>query len=70
VAEFDRRDEPQGVKELEGATLEWGTNMVLSQSKTIPDIIFDTGDAGREPMVRVLGTAPLDVADKIILIAT
>jgi hydroxymethylpyrimidine/phosphomethylpyrimidine kinase len=70
VAEFDRRDEPQGVKELEGATLEWGTNMVLSQSKTIPDIIFDTGDADREPMVRVLGTAPLDVADKIILIAT
>ena len=44
--------------------------MVLSQSKTIPDIIFDTGDAGKEPMVRVLGTAPMDVADKIIEIAT
>lgn len=70
VAEFDRRDEPQGVKELEGSTLEWGTDLALSRSGTIPDIIFDTGDAGKEPMVRVLGTAPLDVADKIILIAT
>ena len=70
VAEFDRRDEPRGVKEAEGSTLEWGTNLVLSRSSTIPDIIFDTGDAGKEPMVRVLGTAPMDVADKIIEIAT
>jgi hydroxymethylpyrimidine kinase / phosphomethylpyrimidine kinase / thiamine-phosphate diphosphorylase len=69
VAEFDRRDEPQRVKEAEGSTLEWGTNMVLSQSKTIPDIIFDTGDAGKEPMIRVLGTVPLDVVEKIIRIA-
>lgn len=69
VAEFDRREEPRGVKELEGSTLEWGTDLVLSRANTIPDIIFDTGDAGKEPMVRVLGTAPLDVVEKIIKLA-
>jgi hydroxymethylpyrimidine kinase / phosphomethylpyrimidine kinase / thiamine-phosphate diphosphorylase len=69
VAEFNRREEPRGEKEAEISTLEWGTNLVLSQSKTIPDIIFDTGDAGKEPMIRVLGTTPMDVADKIIKLA-
>jgi len=70
VAEFDRGDEPPGVKKLEGATLEWGTELALYRTGTMPDIIFDIGDTGREPMVRVLGTAPMDVAEKIILIAT
>jgi len=58
------------VKEAEGSTLEWGTDQVLAGLKHIPDIIFDTGDVGKEPMIRVLGTTPLDVADKIIKIAT
>jgi len=69
VAQFDRRDEPREVKELEGSTLEWGTDRVLSRANTIPDIIFDTGDAGKEPMVRVLGMSPMDVAEKIIKLA-
>jgi len=69
VAEFDRREEPREVKELEGSTLEWGTDQAITRSGSIPDIIFDTGDAGREPMIRVLGTFPMDVADKIIRIA-
>ncbi len=70
VAEFNRKLEPRDVKEEEGSTLEWGTDQVLSRAERIPDIIFDTGDVGKEPMVRVLGTAPMDVADKIIEIAT
>ncbi|MEI6126625.1 MAG: bifunctional hydroxymethylpyrimidine kinase/phosphomethylpyrimidine kinase [Pseudomonadota bacterium] len=69
VCEFDRRQEPPDVKELEGSTLEWGTQQAISLLGRVPDIIFDRGDAGKEPMTRVLGTGPMDVADKILNIA-
>ncbi len=69
VDSFDRRLEPADVKEREGSTLEWGTQQVLSKSSTPPDVIYDEGDVGKEPVSRVLGTDPIDVADKIIKIA-
>jgi hydroxymethylpyrimidine/phosphomethylpyrimidine kinase len=70
TASFDRTREPRTVKDAEGSTLEWGTDQVLAGLNNIPDIIFDTGDVGKEPMIRVLGTTPMDVAEKIIKIAT
>ncbi len=69
VCEFDRSEEPADVKEREGSTLEWGTDKILSSRDDVPDIIYDRGDAGKEPMSRVLGTDPDDVAEKIIKIA-
>jgi len=69
VCEFDRKQEPPEVKQREGSTLEWGTNNVLAARKEVPDIIYDRGDLGKEPMTRVLGTDPMDVADKIIKLA-
>jgi hydroxymethylpyrimidine/phosphomethylpyrimidine kinase len=70
VGEFDRREEPANVKEIEGSSLEWGTKRAIEAAGgVIPDIIFDRGDVGKEPVTRVLGTSPLDVAGKIIKIA-
>ncbi len=69
VGEFDRSQEPDDIKEREGSSLEWGTRQVLLHSPSVPDMIFDRGDVGKEPIVRVLGTDPFDVADKIITIA-
>ena len=69
MASFDRSDEPADVKEREGSTLEWGTQKVLKENEAIPDIVFDRGDMGKEPMIRVLGKDPKDVVDKIIKIA-
>jgi hydroxymethylpyrimidine kinase / phosphomethylpyrimidine kinase / thiamine-phosphate diphosphorylase len=70
VGEFDRREEPANVKEIEGSSLEWGTkNAIEAAGGTVPDIIFDRGDVGKEPVTRVLGTSPADVAEKIIKIA-
>ncbi len=66
VCSFDRRDEPQTIKEQEGSSLEWGTETVLSQETEIPDIIFDRGDVGKEPMIRVLGRNPKEVVDKVL----
>jgi len=68
IASFDRRDEPAEVKEREGSTLEWGTQRALEDAKEFPDIIYDEGDVGKEPMIRVLGGGPTEVVDKVIRI--
>lgn len=69
VCEFDRSQEPPDIKQHEGSTLEWGTEKVISRTGEVPDVIFDRGDIGKEPMTRVLGIDPMDVAEKIIKIA-
>jgi hydroxymethylpyrimidine kinase / phosphomethylpyrimidine kinase / thiamine-phosphate diphosphorylase len=66
VGHFDRRMEPKGVKEREGSSLEWGVGEVLRRSKRIPDFIYDEGDVGKEPMIRVLGRNPVEVVNKIL----
>ncbi len=63
---FSRSDEPEDIKRKEGSSLEWGTNYVLSKRDTIPDMIFDRGDIGKEPIVRILGRSPDEVADKVL----
>ena len=69
ISGFDRNKEPLIIKNIEGQTLEWGTNVAIKRSKKFPDIIFDRGANGKEPMIRVLGKDPDDVANKIINIA-
>jgi len=70
VEEFDRYQEPADIKQREGSTLEWGTGDVIDRlGGSVPDIIFDRGDVGKEPVCRVLGVDPQDVARKIIRIA-
>ena len=66
IGHFDRQDEPAGVKRREGSSLSWGVQRVLQKSKSIPDIIFDRGGMGKEPMIRVLGRDPEDVVAKVI----
>ena len=66
VAYFDRRLEPKRVKQEEGSSLEWGVRDVLKKARRIPDFIYDEGDVGKEPMIRVLGRDPMDVVGKIV----
>ena len=69
VCAFDRSLESKDIKEREGSTLEWGTEAVLSKETDIPDVIFDRGDVGKEPMIRVLGKTPDDVVAKVLKLA-
>jgi hydroxymethylpyrimidine kinase / phosphomethylpyrimidine kinase / thiamine-phosphate diphosphorylase len=68
VAGFDRAREPADVKSREGSTLEWGTLEAIRGSPVKPDLIHDRGEIGKEPMIRVLGTDPVDVLRKIALL--
>ncbi len=68
VASFDRRDEPPDVKAMEGSTLEWGTDKAISSLGRVPDAIYDMGEVGKEPMIRILGRTPMEVVEKVISI--
>ncbi len=69
IESFDRGDEPKDIKEMEGSSLEWGTNNVLSKTPAMPDIIFDRGDVGKEPMIRILGQTPAEVVEKAVQVS-
>jgi hydroxymethylpyrimidine/phosphomethylpyrimidine kinase len=60
VAEYDRSEEPKGV-----STMEWGTENAIRAFGSVPDVIFDRGSVGKEPMVRLLGESPSDVVEKL-----
>lgn len=66
IGHFDRKLEPKQVKEAEGSSLEWGVGDVIRRLKRIPDFIYDEGDVGKEPMIRVLGRSPMEVVEKIL----
>ncbi len=66
VGQFNRKLEPKRVKAMEGSSLEWGVENVLRKMKQVPDFIFDEGDVGKEPMIRVLGRDPMEVVQKIL----
>ncbi len=68
VASFDRQKEPPGVKRKEGASLRWGIDIALKDAKKIPDIIYDRGDVGKEPMIRILGHDPEEVVSKALML--
>lgn len=60
IGTFDRMQEPHEVK----STMEWGTTQVIQKLGSMPDIIYDTGGKGKEPMIRILGKNPKDVVNK------
>ena len=69
VAFIDRRIEPKDAREIEGASLPWIIERAMTSSGEVPDAIYDLGDIGKEPMIRILGENAIDVANKIVRIA-
>jgi len=66
VAGFDRGAAPPEVKARDGSTLAWGVASVLKPGEPPPDLIYDRGDWGQEPMIRILGLDPMSVAEKAL----
>jgi len=66
VVEFDRRREPAEIKRAEGKSLSWGTEEAIRDLGELPDVIYDMGEVGKEPMIRVLGRDALEVVSKAL----
>jgi len=66
VSTFDRRLEPPEVKAMEGGTLVWGVEEAIKAAGRVPDVVYDLGEVGKEPMIRVLGNSAMDVVEKAL----
>ncbi|HPJ30444.1 MAG TPA: bifunctional hydroxymethylpyrimidine kinase/phosphomethylpyrimidine kinase [Methanothrix sp.] len=75
ISHFSREDEPAGSK-----TMSWGTAEAIRRyrsspqfrdrpSRPVPQVIWDRGGPGKEPMVRILGRSAVEVADLAVEIA-
>ncbi len=65
IQNYDRNQEPEKIKGTENMTIKWGVQSAISHSTTAPDVIFHTGDIGKEPMILVFGSTPQNVIKKI-----
>ncbi|MCX7856367.1 MAG: PfkB family carbohydrate kinase [Deltaproteobacteria bacterium] len=65
VMYFDRKIEPEEIKIKEGKSLDFMIEEVLRKSDLIPDIIYDTGDLGKEPMLRLFARDPFELLEKM-----
>jgi hydroxymethylpyrimidine kinase/phosphomethylpyrimidine kinase len=52
---YDRKDEPEEIKKVEGMTIPWGVREAISRTKKTPDALYHKGDIGKEPMIVVFG---------------
>ncbi|HQD26481.1 MULTISPECIES: thiamine-phosphate synthase family protein [Methanoculleus] len=59
VCSFDREKEPPGVQ-----TMDWGVASCCKEG--VPDVIYDRGAVGKEPMIRFFGEDPVMVAQNIL----
>ena len=64
ISTFDRSREPRGAK-----TMIWGTEQAIKKIGKVPQVIFDKGTPGKEAMVRLLGTSPMEVAGLALRLA-
>jgi predicted fused transcriptional regulator/phosphomethylpyrimidine kinase len=66
VSSFQRSEQPEGV-----TTMEWGTWRAIElHGGDVPDVIYDEGGPGKEPMLRVLGKDPADVVKKVAVLVS
>jgi hydroxymethylpyrimidine/phosphomethylpyrimidine kinase len=66
---YDRKEEPQEIKEMEGRTTSWGAEQAINRIGAVPDVIYHFGDWGKEPIITLLGATAVEVANKSVEIA-
>jgi len=69
VSFYDRAQEPEEVKKVEGASIPWGIEQAVSKVGQVPDVVYHRGDWGKEPMINVFGFTAVDVVEKVLRIA-
>ncbi|MFX1477980.1 MAG: thiamine-phosphate synthase family protein [Promethearchaeota archaeon] len=65
LKEVDREKEPEELKMKEFSTMQWIIKESLDKNGKIPDIIWDKGSIGKEPMIRLFGKNATDLIEKL-----
>ncbi|MDE1863134.1 MAG: bifunctional hydroxymethylpyrimidine kinase/phosphomethylpyrimidine kinase [Thaumarchaeota archaeon] len=64
VANYERAFEPDAIKKAEGMSVSWGVKNAIAKLKKTPDLVYHTGDIGKESMIIIFGRNPKDVLTK------
>lgn len=67
VVFIDRTKEPLELRTKEHGTMEWIASQIKIENGE-PDLIYDKGDVGKEPMIRVLGENSIHAVEKLLSI--
>jgi len=62
VSYYNRKDEPENIKRMEGMTTKWGAGEAIKRAGETPDVIYHLGDWGKESMVVLVGDTATQVA--------
>ena len=65
VIQADAHEEPERVEGAEGQSLDFLVEKALKSAGSPPDIIYDTGDVGREPILRLFARDPAELLKKM-----
>lgn len=69
VSSYDRREEPEEIKKMEGMTVPWGIEQAIKKVGKAPDVIYHRGDWGKEPVITIFGRSSVNVAKLAVRIA-
>ncbi|MFW9828838.1 MAG: bifunctional hydroxymethylpyrimidine kinase/phosphomethylpyrimidine kinase [Candidatus Thorarchaeota archaeon] len=65
IKEILRESQPMQIKKKEYTTMQWLIKESLNKNGKIPDIIWDKGSIGKEPMMRLFGKNSRDIILKL-----
>jgi hydroxymethylpyrimidine/phosphomethylpyrimidine kinase len=65
LQEIIREEQPEDVKRKEYSTMRWLINESIKKKGKIPDLIWDKGAIGKEPMMRLFGKNSNDIIKKL-----
>jgi len=66
--EFLRESQPDSIKREERSTMRWLIEESINEMGEIPDLIWDKGSIGKEPMIRLFSKTSKDMIQKLIKI--
>jgi hydroxymethylpyrimidine/phosphomethylpyrimidine kinase len=69
LVEIKREEQPKKIKNKEFSTMQWLINDVIKKNGKIPDIIWDKGSIGKEPIIRLFGKNSKDIINKLQIIS-
>jgi predicted fused transcriptional regulator/phosphomethylpyrimidine kinase/predicted transcriptional regulator len=62
ISWFDRSKEPTEIKNEEGRTIPWGVHTAVERVSKMPDVIYDKGEVGKEPMILLFDSSAFNLA--------
>ncbi len=69
ISSYNRCEEPEEQRNIEGGTISWGVQQAINNIGEVPDVIYHTGDWGKEPIITLIGCDAVDVAKMAVCIA-